>query len=77
MSDRIKTLIEMARKLTPEERALFLDRLHDLVSPLDPAWAGAWVRECQDRFNAFERGEMQAENFDDAMQRLRTKYAAR
>lgn len=76
MSDRINALIALARKLTPEERALFLDRLHDLVSPPDPAWAGAWVSECQDRLAAFERGEMHAENFDDAMRRLRTKYAA-
>ncbi|MDQ1302389.1 MAG: hypothetical protein QG595_372 [Pseudomonadota bacterium] len=76
MSDRINTLIELARKLTPEERALFLDRLHDLVSPPDPAWASAWVSECEDRLTAVERGEMQAENFDDAIQRLRTKYAA-
>jgi hypothetical protein len=76
MSDRINALIALARKLTPEERALFLDRLRDLVSAPDPAWASAWVSECQDRLAAFERGEMHAENFDDAMQRLRTKYAA-
>lgn len=76
MPDRIEILLELARKLTPEERALFLDRLRDLISPPDPAWASAWVSECQDRLAAFERGEMHAENFDDAMRRMRTKYAA-
>lgn len=76
MSDRIDALLELARTLTPRERAEFLDRLRDLVSPPDPAWASAWVGECQDRLAAYERGEMRAENVDDAIRRLRAKYAA-
>lgn len=75
MSDRIDALLDLARKLTPEERAECLDRLGDLVSLPDPAWASAWVSECQDRLAAYERGEMRAENLDDALRRLRAKYA--
>jgi hypothetical protein len=67
MPDRIDALLDLARKLTPEERAEFLDRLGDFVSPPDPAWASAWVSECQDRLASYERGEMRAENLDDAL----------
>ncbi len=76
MSDQIDALLELARKLTPEERAELFDRLRDLISPPDPTWVSAWVGECQDRLAAYERGEMRAENFDDAMRRLQAKYAA-
>lgn len=74
MTNRIASLLEQAKALTPEERAELLAELHDLVTPPDPDWEKAWADECERRLRAYERGETVAEDADVVMARLRAKH---
>jgi putative addiction module component (TIGR02574 family) len=74
VTTRIDALLEQARQLSPEERALLLDRLQDLLNPPDSGWETAWARECERRLGAYERGETTAEDFATALERLREKF---
>ncbi len=77
MTARVEALVEQARVLTPEERVAALDALQELVAPPDAAWQAAWAAEAEDRLAAFERGEIEAEDFDVVMERLRQTYLTR
>jgi len=37
-------------------------------------WEAAWLEECERRVAEYERGGVEAEDFDVAMERLRQKY---
>ncbi|MCF8199719.1 MAG: addiction module protein [Sulfuritalea sp.] len=74
MNARVEALIEQARGMTAEERVAALDALQELVVPPDEAWAEAWARESEDRLDAYQRGEIEAEDFDVVMERMRKDY---
>jgi hypothetical protein len=74
MNSRVEALVEQARQLPPEERVVLADALHAMVNPPDPAWEEAWAKECQDRLAAYDRGEMEAVDHDEAMASLKLKY---
>jgi hypothetical protein len=76
MNARVQALIEQARIMTAEERLVALDALQELVTPPDQAWVGAWARESEDRLGAYQRGEIQAEDFDVVMEQMRREYLA-
>jgi hypothetical protein len=73
MTTRVDELVEQARQLAPEERVVLLDALNELVTPPDADWEAAWAKAAEDRLDAFERGEVAAEDFDVVMERLRRK----
>ncbi len=77
MNARVEALIEQARELSREERVAVLDALQELVTPPDAAWEAAWAKECEDRLAAFERGEIEAEEFDVVMERMREEFLAK
>lgn len=77
MNTQIEAVIDQARKLSAEERVVLLDALCDMVSPPDSEWEAAWAKECQDRLDAHDRGEITAEDFDVVMERLRKEFIAR
>ena len=58
--------------LPPAQRSQLLDRL---VASLDlnPEWEAAWIRECEDRLAALDRGEMQTHDFDEVMAEARAR----
>jgi putative addiction module component (TIGR02574 family) len=74
MNGRVEAVLEQAKQLSREEQAVLADAMHELVSPHDPDWEAAWVKECQDRLAAYERGEMEACDSDEVMARLRKKF---
>ena len=74
MSRPIDDLLEEARKLSPDDRAALIAALYDLNAPPDPEWEAAWIKECEDRLAAYDRGEVEAVDFDVAMAELRRKY---
>ena len=43
------------------------------ILPPNDCWQEAWAREASDRVVAYERGELEAEDFDIAMERLHKK----
>jgi len=74
MNARVEALIEQARGMTSEERVAALDALQELVAPPDQAWGEAWARESEDRLDAYLRGEIEGEDFDVVMERMRREF---
>lgn len=74
MNARVEALIEQARVMTSEERVAVLDALQELVAPPDQAWEDAWARESEERLDAYLRGEIEAEDFDVVMERMRQEF---
>lgn len=70
----VKTFIEQARGMTQEERVSALDPRQELVAPQDNAWQKDWGLEASDRLAAYERGEIEAEDFDLVIARLRKEF---
>lgn len=73
MHESIDSLLEQAKKLSTEDRTLLIDALHDLNAPRDPEWEAAWLRECEDRLAAIDRGEMRTYDFDEVMVEARAR----
>ncbi len=71
---KVEELIEQARALPAEAQVALYDALHDLISPPDPEWEAAWAAECERRLGELDRGEVEAEDFDVVMERLRLKH---
>jgi hypothetical protein len=74
MNVTVDKLVQQAKQLSPEEQAILSERILELVSPPDPEWEAAWIRECEDRIAACERGEMETIDSDVAMEWLRKKH---
>ncbi len=77
MNVRVEAFIEQARSLTQAERVSALDALQELVVPPNNDWEAAWGKEAADRVEAYERGELAAEDFDLVMDRLRKEFLAK
>ena len=64
MNDRVKTLIDEARKLTPDERLQLMAELSSVIDGDEPADGtpeeieAAWTEEVERRLAADERGEV-------------------
>lgn len=64
-----------ALQLAPSDRARLAERL--LVSlDEDDEILATWVAEAERRGEAFDRGEMEAIDFDESIARLKAKLAA-
>ena len=73
MHRSIDQLLEQAKNLSPDDQAILINALHDLVSPADREWEQAWTKECEDRLSALDRGEMQTYDFDEVMAEARAR----
>lgn len=73
MHHSIDNLLEQAKKLSTEDRSLLISALHDLNAPPDPEWEAAWLRECENRLAALDRGEMKTFDFDEVMAKARAQ----
>lgn len=73
MQETLDKLLEQAKKLSAEDRSALIDALHDLSAPPDPEWEAAWIRECEDRIAAIDRGEMKSYDFDEVMAEARAR----
>ena len=73
MNHPIDNLLEQTKKLSHADRAALIDALHDLSAPPDAAWEKAWIKECEDRLAALDRGEMQTYDFDEVMAEARAR----
>jgi Putative addiction module component len=78
MNQRVKALVDEARKLTPGEQWDLLRQLeavvHDDGEPADGTpeeIEAAWMEEVERRAAARERGETQLVDFDVALRRAR------
>jgi len=73
MNERVRAIVEEARKLTSEERRELVDLLEaELVDEGSPAEIeAAWLEEVERRAASAERGETISISFDEAMTRAR------
>ena len=74
MTDRIEALVEQVKALSAEERVVLLNTLQDLLTPPAAGWKSAWIRECEDRLSALDRGETKTADFDSVIADLKKKY---
>ena len=73
MNVRVEAFIEQA--MTQEERVTALDALQEfVVHPTNEAWQETWALETAERVSAYERGEIEADDFDLVMERLRKEF---
>jgi putative addiction module component (TIGR02574 family) len=64
-----------ALQLAPAERARLAERLLVSLDDDDEILA-SWVAEAERRADAFDRGEMEAIDFDESIARLKARLAA-
>ena len=75
MNSLLEDIEAAALQLPLTERARLAERL--LVSlEVDDEILAAWVEEAERRGDAFERGEMEAIDFDESIARLKAKLSA-
>jgi putative addiction module component (TIGR02574 family) len=66
-------LVQEIEKLSPAERVRVIDMvIRDTIKP-DPEIEKVWVREATARWNAFERGGIEAVPYESVMARYRDK----
>lgn len=78
MNDRIRTIVEEARKLTPEERLELFDMLEaafarDEGDGTPEEVEAAWMEEVERRAAKAERGETTPIDFDEAIAKARQR----
>ena len=76
MNDRIRSIVEEARKLTPDERREMFDLLEiefagEQSDGTPEEVEAAWLEEVERRIAKAERGETTPVDADQVMQRLR------
>ena len=71
MNARIKTLVEQAKSLSQNEREALIAALQTTPDPVDRQWETAWVKECEDRIAAVERGAMPLIDASEVMAQAR------
>lgn len=66
-------LVRELEKLSPAERVKIIDRvIRDTIKP-DVEVEKVWVQEAAERWNAFERSEVEAVPYDIVMAKYREK----
>jgi hypothetical protein len=78
MNERVRAIIEEARKLTPEERRELFDLLEATFAGDEGDGApeeieAAWLEEVEDRIARVERGESVLVDYEEAMARARRR----
>lgn len=75
ISSALEDIEAVALQLAPSERAHLAERL--LVSlDEDDEILASWIEEAERRGDAYDRGEMEAIDFDESIARLKAKLAA-
>jgi hypothetical protein len=67
-------ILQDALALAPDDRAFVVDRLEQSLNSggfASPEIAAAWAQEIGQRVSAYERGEIQAEDADIVLPRMR------
>ena len=73
ISSALEDIEALAMQLTPAERAHLAERL--LLSLNEYDILASWVEEAERRADAFDRGEMESIDFDEAIAQARARLA--
>lgn len=69
-------ILEKKALLLPEHaRAMLADRLIESISPNPPSLLDVWIAESESRLNAFQRGEIEAIDGQEALKALRNSLS--
>ena len=68
MNAHVKKLTEEAAKLSPLERAELIEGILSSLDKPDTDIDRAWAHEAQDRLEAYERGEIEALDFEEVVE---------
>ena len=69
-------ILEKEVLLLPEHaRAILADRLIESLSPTPPSLLDAWIVESESRLDAFQRGEIEAIDGQEALKALRNSLS--
>jgi putative addiction module component (TIGR02574 family) len=71
MSDEVKTLIEQARALPPQDRIALVEDVLDSLDRADREIDRLWAREVSDRLAAYRRGELAAKDLGAIVSKYR------
>lgn len=77
MNSRVDVLLHEAKQLTEDEREALISALQATLVPADPQWEAAWIKECEDRIDALDRGEMHTRDAGEVIEELRATLRAR
>lgn len=77
MNVQVKDLLDQAKQLSVDDQIHLADMLYAEAAPSTAEWEAAWTEECERRLAEYDRGEVEAEDFDVVMARLREKYLPR
>ena len=70
---KVEELLEQVRELPKELQLVFYDTLHGMIFRRDPEWELAWSEEVRRRIASVESGEVQLDDPDVVMRRLRER----
>jgi putative addiction module component (TIGR02574 family) len=70
MSASAKAVLDQALKLSAYDRAALVETLILSLDRPDPALDAEWVREAEDRLQAYQSGEIAAEDADEVFREL-------
>jgi len=73
MNERIKKLTDEALKLAPMERVELIEGILQSLDATDPRLDSLWAREAADRIAAYQRGEIEAHDFDEVIGKYRNQ----
>lgn len=69
-------ILEKEALLLPEyARAILADRLIESISPTPPSLLDVWIAESESRLDAFQRGEIEAIDGQEALKALRNSLS--
>ena len=69
-------ILEKEALLLPEHaRAILADRLIESISPTLPSLLDSWIAESESRLDAFQRGEIEAIDGQEALKALRNSLS--
>ena len=71
MNQKIKTLGEQARQLSPQDRITLVEDVLDSLDRADPAIDRLWAKEASERLAAYRRGELVARDLADIVAKYR------
>jgi len=66
MNQRVKTIFEEVKKLSPEEQDELSRLLLEITGP-DPEIDQAWIEECERRLDAYVNGETRARDAQEVL----------
>jgi hypothetical protein len=71
MSTELQKVVGEALALDVESQGILVDRLMLNLAQAEPAFLDEWLDESARRFEAYERGEETAVDFDEAIENIR------